>query len=69
MNDYSGTEKRVSRFTDDEIEEIANAAAERVLEKVYSEVGKSVLKKLSWLAGAAVVGIATWLTSKGYLSK
>lgn len=69
MNDPTNIDRRKGRFTDDEIEEIANAAAERVLEKVYSEVGKSVLKKLSWLAGAAVVGIATWLTSKGYLSK
>ena len=45
-------------LTDDQIEAIAERAAEVALNKVYTEVGKSVLKKLAWLTGAAVIGLA-----------
>lgn len=56
-------------LTDDQIEAIAERAAEVALEKVYTEVGKSVLKKLAWLTGAAVIGLAMWLSSHGALPK
>ncbi len=39
------------QLTDEQIEAIAERAAEVALNKVYTEVGKSVLKKLAWLAG------------------
>ena len=50
-------------LTDAQIEQIAERAAEVALNKVYTEVGKSVLKKLAWLTGAAVIGLALWLTN------
>ncbi len=56
-------------LTEDQIEVIAERAAEVALEKVYTEVGKSVLKKLAWLTGAAVLGLAMWLSSHGSLPK
>ncbi len=56
-------------LTDDQIEAIAERAAEVALEKVYTEVGKSVLKKLAWLTGAAVLGLAMWLSSHNALPK
>jgi hypothetical protein len=56
-------------LTDEQIEAIAERAAEVALNKVYTEVGKNVLKKLAWLTGAAVLGLAMWLSSHGSLPK
>ncbi len=56
-------------LTDAQIEAIAERAAEVALNKVYTEVGKNVLKKLAWLTGAAVLGLAMWLSSHGSLPK
>lgn len=56
-------------LTDDQIEAIAERAAEVAFEKIYQEVGKSVLKKLAWLAGAATVGLVMWLGGHGSLPK
>jgi hypothetical protein len=61
-------EKEV-QLTDAQIEAIAERAAEVALNKVYTEVGKNVLKKLAWLTGAAVIGLAMWLTSHGSMPK
>jgi hypothetical protein len=61
-------EKEV-QLTDAQIEAIAERAAEVALNKVYTEVGKNVLKKLAWLTGAAVIGLAMWLTSHGTMPK
>jgi hypothetical protein len=54
-----------SGLTQDEIDAIAERAAERALEKVYAAVGKSVLKRLALIAGAAIVGLFVWLKAKG----
>lgn len=56
-------------LTDEQIEAIAERAAEVALNKVYTEVGKNVLKKIAWLTGAAVLGLAMWLSSHGSLPK
>jgi hypothetical protein len=56
-------------LTDEQIEMIAERAAEVALEKVYTEVGKSVLKKLAWMAGAATVGLFIWLGGHGAIPK
>jgi len=56
-------------LTDEQIEAIAERAAEVALNKVYTEVGKSVLKKLAWLTGAAVIGLAMWLAGHNSLPK
>jgi len=60
--------KEVS-LTDEQIEHIAERAAEVALNKVYTEVGKTVLKKLAWLTGAAVIGLAMWLAGHNSLPK
>jgi len=54
-------------LTEEQIEHIAERAAERALEIVYAEVGKSVLKKLAWLVGVIVVGLALFLAGKNSL--
>lgn len=56
-------------LTDNQIEQIAERAAEVAFQKVYQEVGKTVLTKLAWLVGAAVVGLALWLAGHNSLPK
>ena len=56
-------------LTDEQIDIIAERAAQVALNKVYTEVGKSVLKKLAWLTGAAVIGLAMWLAGHNSLPK
>jgi hypothetical protein len=56
-------------LTDEQIETIAERAAEVAFKKIYEEVGKSVLKKLAWLTGAAVIGIALWLAGHNSLPR
>ena len=57
------------QLTDAQIDEIAEKAAERAFQKIYQNVGKSVLTKLTWTVGAAVVGLAMWLSGHGSLPK
>ena len=57
------------QLTDEQIDIIAERAAQVALNKVYTEVGKSVLKKLAWLTGAAVIGLAMWLAGHNSLPK
>lgn len=45
-------------LTEADIDRIAEQAAQRALEKVYAEVGKSVIKKFLWIIGALAVGFA-----------
>ena len=52
-------------LSDDQIDEIADRAAERALEKVYTHIGKSVVSKFLWLVGAATLAVAAWLNGKG----
>jgi hypothetical protein len=56
-------------LTEHDIDEIAEKAAERALEKVYAQVGQNILKKLAWLIGLAAIGLAMWLGGNGNLPK
>ncbi|MBV6447085.1 hypothetical protein [Nitrosomonas sp.] len=59
-------------LTEEQVEEIAERAAARALNKmadqVYREVGKGVVSKALWLIGVIAVGVAMWLNSKGFLN-
>ena len=52
-------------LTDEQMEIIAERAAEKALAKVYTEVGKSVITKILWLVGALVLG---WAAATGKIS-
>ena len=58
-------------LTGEQVEEIAERAAQRALNKmadqVYREVGKGVVSKALWLIGVVAVGLAMWLKSKGFI--
>ena len=54
-----------TQLSESQIDEIAERAAERALEKIYAQVGQNVLKKLAWLIGLVVVSAALFLAGKG----
>ena len=58
-------------LTEEQIEEIAERAAERAMKKLtdhmYKEVGRSVVNKLFWIVGVISVGLYMWLKQKGLL--
>lgn len=57
------------QLTEDDIDEIAEKAAERAIQKmtahVYQEVGRSLISRFLWLVGAVFIGFAAWLHTKG----
>ena len=58
-------------LNDTAIEQIAERAAEKAIEKltnhVYQEVGKSVVSKFVYIVGACSVGLYLWMKSKGVI--
>lgn len=46
-------------LTEADIDRIAERAAERALEKVYGQIGKSIVTRVLWILGALALGFAT----------
>jgi hypothetical protein len=60
-------ERRASpHLTEEQIDAIAERAAERALEKVYTHIGRSVVSKLLWMVGACVLALSAWLHGHGF---
>ena len=57
-------------MTDEEIDKIAEKAADKAvrkaLETVYVEIGKGVLKKAMWVIGFGIVALWLWLGNHGF---
>lgn len=68
---YEGPERRKMPLSEDQIEAIAERAAEKAMGKltghIYQEVGKSVISKMFYLVGACAVGVGIWLKSKNLI--
>lgn len=61
------TERRTRpHLSEEQIEQIAERAAEVALEKVYTQIGKSVISKFMWLVGAATLAIFAYVKGKGF---
>ena len=54
-------------LTDEQINHIAEKAAEVAFRKIYEQVGKSVVHKIYWLVGAGVIALMYWLAGSGNL--
>ena len=66
--DYQGPERRTGpSLTEEQIDSIAERAAERALEKVYAQIGKSIVQKFLWLVGAASLAVLAWMKGSGKL--
>ena len=67
MNGYGGKERRLTSISDEQLEAIAERAAEKALEKIYSDVGQGVVKKLAFLVGVILISVFLWLAKSGKL--
>jgi hypothetical protein len=56
-------------LTEEEIEAIAEKAAEKAVERFYLEIGKATVKKATMVIGAAVVFLLIWMGSNGHMPK
>ena len=50
-------------LTTDDIDMIAERAAEKALQKVYAEVGKTTVNRIFWAVGTVMIGLAVWWTA------
>jgi len=57
----------MEKLTDEEMDKIAKIAAQKALNYVYQEIGRSVLKKAAWFFGIVLLGLLTWLGASNYL--
>ena len=57
------------QLTDEQIDHIAEKAAEVAFKKIYEEVGRSVVKKIFWIVGAGALGLMFWMAGNGSLPK
>lgn len=69
---YEGPERRTRQpLSDDQIEHIAQRAAELAVEKVtkdaYAMVGKTIVDKIVWVIGVCAVSLFFYLTGKGII--
>lgn len=65
------SDKEQHNLSDEQMDLIAEKAAEKAVAKitavVYQNVGKSVIERLFWLVGALAVGAYFFLKSKGLI--
>jgi hypothetical protein len=52
-------------LSDAEMNAIAERAADRAIEKVYEQIGKSVAQKIYWFVGVATLGMMMLLAGHG----
>ena len=49
------------KLSAEQIDLIAEAAAQRALEKVYQEVGKSAVRLILWVIGSSILALLAYL--------
>ena len=72
MNIYDGEERRARGvLSDDEIEIIAERAAEKAMLKMtnqlYQDIGKGIISKLLYLIGIVTIAAWAWLHTNGWI--
>lgn len=69
---YSGPNRRADiHLSDEQIEKIAEVAAEKAIEKmtsgVYQSIGKTVVERVFYIIGAIALGGYLWLKKEGII--
>ena len=54
-----------ANLSEAEMDAIAERAADRAIQKVYEQIGKSVAQKMYWAIGIVVVGMVMLLAGTG----
>ena len=68
-NDDFVDRRRHGCLSEEQINDIAERAADKAVEKItnhlYQEIGKTLIQKTLWLIGVCFFGLGLWLNSKG----
>lgn len=54
-------------LSDEQLEHLVERVTEKVIENVYTSVGKSVVTKFFWVIGVGAVGLVTYLAGIGHI--
>lgn len=73
IDEYNGPERRRQvHLTDEQVEKIAEHAAEKAVEKMtataYQAIGKSLVNRLFWVVGVLAVAAWLWAMKSGYIA-
>lgn len=70
-SDQEPERRHVVSLTDEQIEAIAEKAAQKAMAKLtnqfYQEVGKGVVSKFIWVMGVLAVAVYVWAQKEGYI--
>jgi hypothetical protein len=61
------SENQPLQLSDEQLEHLVERVTEKVIENVYTSVGKSVVTKFFWFVGVAAIGIVTFLAGVGHI--
>ena len=63
--EYAGEDRRMAlQLTEEEINAIAEKAADRLEERIYQQIGRSVTSKFLWFVGFTAVAAYAWIINK-----
>jgi len=70
--DYAGPERRKEvHFSEEQMDNIAERAAERAMQKLtdeaYKSIGKGLISKLFWVVGVLATAAYFWAQGKGLI--
>lgn len=63
---WDGKERRHIPLTEEQLDAIAEKVEQRLRDNLFRATGKAVLTRLFYLAGAVVIGLWVWLSTKGH---
>lgn len=71
MIEYDGPERRRKLLSEEQIEEIADRAADKAVDKLkreaVNEVGVWTIHKIKWIFTIATLFVFVWLVKNGYI--
>lgn len=66
--DWNGDERRFTpALSAEQIDVIAERAAEKAIEKVYTQIGKWTVQRFLFVVGAATLAVLAWLGGRGLI--
>lgn len=57
----------MAQLSDEQIEEIVEKVTKRVIDNVYTSVGKSIVHKFFYVVGIAAIAIVTYFAGLGHI--
>jgi hypothetical protein len=67
MKEWKGEERRSNVFSDEQIKTVADKVAEKALDIIYAQIGRSTIKLVLRVIGVGCVAVIAWLGATGKL--